>query len=58
MNDTILTLTWSLVYFVVGAFVLYIAVRAAVVSALRHHALWRADGSYEVELQRHRRDAE
>lgn len=43
-------------YMVVGAIVLYFVVRAAVVSGLRHHALWRADGSYEVELQRHRRD--
>lgn len=56
--DSIVTLMWSLAYFAVGAGVLYAVVRAAVVSALRHHALWRADGSYEIELQRHRRDAE
>lgn len=55
--DTIITLTWSLAYFVVGSALLYAIVRAAVVSALRHHALWRADGSYEIELERHRRDA-
>jgi hypothetical protein len=46
-----------LAYMVVGAVVLYVIVRAAIVSALRHHALWRADGSYEIELDRHRRDS-
>ena len=56
--ESIVTLMWSLAYFVIGAGVLYAVVRAAIVSALRHHALWRADGSYEIELQRHRRDAE
>ncbi|MFB4348486.1 hypothetical protein [Microbacterium sp. CR_7] len=58
MDDTLVTLMIVLAGFVVGAVVLYATVRAAIVSALRHHALWRADGSYEVDLQRHRRDAE
>lgn len=44
--------------FIVGAVVLYFVVRAAIISALEHHALWRADGSYEVALERHRRDAQ
>lgn len=43
---------------IVSAVVLYFVVRGAIVSALRHHALWRGDGSFDVELQRHRRDAE
>ncbi|WP_341935506.1 hypothetical protein [Microbacterium sp. LWO14-1.2] len=47
-------MTW-LAAFVIGGAVLYFVVRAAVVSGLRHHALWRADGSYEIELERHRR---
>lgn len=58
MNETLATLMWSLAYFVLGTVVLFAVVRAAIVSALRHHALWRADGSYEIELQRHRRDGE
>lgn len=45
-----------LAYMVVGAVVLYFTVRGAIVSALRHHAMWRADGTYDVELQRHLRD--
>lgn len=57
MNDAIYTLLWSLAYFVLGAGVLYAVVRAAIVSALRHHALWRADGSFEIEIERHRRDS-
>ncbi|MEV8265971.1 hypothetical protein AB0P00_17675 [Microbacterium sp. NPDC077057] len=56
MNETLATLMWSIAFFVIGAGVLYAVVRAAVVSALRHHALWRADGSYEIDLERHRRD--
>lgn len=45
-----------LAYMVVGTVVLYFTVRAAIVSALRRHAFWRADGTYDVELQRHLRD--
>lgn len=57
MNDELLvTLLWSLAYIVVGAVVLFFVVRAAVVAGMRQHALWRADGSYEVELERHRRN--
>lgn len=56
IDETLVTVLWSLAYFVVGAVVLYFVVRGAVIAALRHHAMWRADGSYEVELQRHRRD--
>lgn len=37
--------------------VLYFVIRAAIVSALERHALWRADGSFEVELERHRQRA-
>ncbi|MGP6170636.1 hypothetical protein ACTU6V_05445 [Microbacterium sp. A204] len=44
--------------FIVGAVVLYFVVRAAIISALERHALWRADGSYEVALERHRRDSQ
>ena len=56
MNETLATLMWSIAFFVIGAGVLYAVVRAAIVSALRHHALWRSDGSFEIELERHRRD--
>lgn len=57
MNDTLVTLLTILAGIVVGAIVLYFVVRAAVFAALRTHSLWHADGSYEIELQRHRRDA-
>lgn len=57
MDDTLVTLLIVLAGFMVGAAILYATVRAAIISALRHHALWRADGSYEIELQRHHRDA-
>lgn len=56
--DLALMLGLLMASFVVGAVLLYIVVRAAVLSALRHHALWRADGSFEVELARHRRDGD
>lgn len=36
---------------------LYLVIRAAVLSALQRHELWRADGSFEVELERHRQRA-
>ena len=55
-DDTTLVLITLVGSFVVGAALLYFVVRGAVVSALRHHALWRADGSFEVELKRHQRD--
>lgn len=55
-DDTTITLVTLLGSFIVGAVVLYFIVRGAVVSALRHHALWRADGSFDVELERHQRD--
>lgn len=57
MDDTLVTLLIVLAGFVVSAIVLYVVVRAAVLSALRAHAFWRADGTYDVELQRHMRDA-
>lgn len=53
--DLVMILMTWLAAFVIGGAVLYFVVRAAVVSGLRHHALWRADGSYEIELERHRR---
>ena len=57
MDDTLVTLLILLAGIVVGAAVLYFVVRAAVFAALRTHSLWQADGSMEIELQRHRRDA-
>lgn len=57
MNDDVLiSLVISAAYIVVGAAILYFVVRGAVISALRAHAFWRADGTYEIELARHRRD--
>jgi len=57
-SDLALTLGILIASFVVGGALVYVIVRAAIVSALRHHALWRADGSFEVDLERHRRDGE
>ncbi len=58
MDDLLVTLLFVIAGFIVGAAVLYYVVRAAVFAALRTHSIWHADGSYEIELQRHRRDAE
>lgn len=54
IDDFGLSLVFLLLALALGAVVVYFVVRAAIVSALQHHALWRADGSFEIELERHR----